>query len=319
MMRRLLLFILLLLLVLPTFAQTTPLLTLATQYENIYQIGYSPDGATLITSSFTYDDTDTLFSSIQLWDAASGELRTTLSDNTIQFLSFAYSPDGSRLVTGTSDGQVIVWDTATMQILLSAPAHDYPPDVVFAPNGQFVVSSDDSNIILWNAADLAPLWILQNPTPDLPLLRALIYPDSTQVVGIYAPSVMHVWDTATGEFIKSLDTGYTLEPYAAAFAPDGASLALAYNTLELWSLVQNAKIGELTSAAPIYDVAFTSDNTRAVLADENGTLTIWDLPNRAPLQTLAEGTGFVWDMAFAPDNMRLAVAQNAGVVAVYGL
>jgi WD40 repeat protein len=318
MMQRLIILLLLLLLVLPTVAQATPLLTLATQYENIYQIGYSPDGAILTTSSFTYDDNDVLFSSIQLWDAASGELRTNLSDNTTQFLSFAYSPDGTRLVTGTSDGQVMVWEVANRQILLSAPAHDYPPDVLFAPNGQFVATSDDSNIILWNAVDLAPLWILQNPTPDLPLLQALIHPDSTQVVGVYAPGVMHVWNTATGEFIKTLDTGYTLEPYTAIYVPDGSALALAYNTLELWSLVHNAKLGELASAIPVYDVAFTSDNTRAMLADENGTLTLWDLASSTPLQTLAEGTGFVWDMAFAPDNTRLAVAQNAGVVAVYG-
>lgn len=319
MIRRLFFSMMILMLVLPVFAQNAPLLTLITQYENIYQIAYSPDNMTLATSSFRYDENAVLFSSIQLWDAATGDLRGTLADNSTQFLSFAYSPDGSRLVTGTAGGQVVLWDTANLQIVQSVPAHDYPPEVVFAPNGQTVVTADESGIIIWNAADLAPLWILQNPAEDALLLRALVSPDSTQVAGVYAPGVIHWWDMMTGELNKTLDTGYTIEPYTAVYVPDGSALALAYHTLELWHPDENAKTAELISSAPVYDAAFTADSTRAALADNMGTLTLWDMSNFTQIATLAEGTGFVWDMAFSLDNTRLAVAQNTGIVAVYGV
>lgn len=52
--------------------------------------------------------------------------------------SAAWSPDGSRIVCGTSDGDVLVWDTTTGALLLNFRSHNGLEAVTWSPNGQHI-------------------------------------------------------------------------------------------------------------------------------------------------------------------------------------
>ena len=56
-------------------------------------MAYSPDGTHLVTAS--PDDT------ARIWDATTGEHRTTLIGHTNAVTAVAYSPDGTHLVTAS--------------------------------------------------------------------------------------------------------------------------------------------------------------------------------------------------------------------------
>jgi len=66
----------------------------------------------------------------------------------------AFSPDGTRLATGSSEGVVRLWNVATRQELIGLKGHiDAVSSVVFTPDGQTLVSvSLDNNVRVWRAA-----------------------------------------------------------------------------------------------------------------------------------------------------------------------
>ena len=68
----------------------------------VYSVAYSPDGSMLASGS--HDQV------ICLWDAATNELKNTLTEHTDRVLSVAYSPDGSTLASGSGDGTVLLWE-----------------------------------------------------------------------------------------------------------------------------------------------------------------------------------------------------------------
>jgi WD40 repeat protein len=67
----------------------------------LWGIGFSPDGQQVASSSF---DTD-----VRLWDAASGACLAVLRGHAREVSSLCWARDG-RLVTGSRDGTVRVWD-----------------------------------------------------------------------------------------------------------------------------------------------------------------------------------------------------------------
>ncbi|KIM28371.1 hypothetical protein M408DRAFT_57282, partial [Serendipita vermifera MAFF 305830] len=68
--------------------------------------------------------------------------------------SVAFSPDGKRIVSGSSDKTVRVWDAETGQAV-GAPfqGHDQGVNsVAFSPDGKRIVSgSDDKTVRVWDA------------------------------------------------------------------------------------------------------------------------------------------------------------------------
>ena len=97
----------------------------------------SPDGKTFATET-------KMGGRVMLWDAATGSVKTTLSQHSHYLPSFAFSPDGKTLATGTEDGFILLWKIAPDLLqpaehtsVLLPPLPDNPPRVrlvYFFPN-----------------------------------------------------------------------------------------------------------------------------------------------------------------------------------------
>ena len=62
----------------------------------------------------------------------------------------AFSPDGTRLALAAYDqNSVLVWDTATSQLLLTLFDDDVPTFLAFTPSGQLIAANSSGGLTIW--------------------------------------------------------------------------------------------------------------------------------------------------------------------------
>src|SRR5262249_56650995 len=68
--------------------------------------------------------------------------------------SVAYSPDGSRVVSGDRAGEIKLWEAATGRLIHTMATGNPVEAVAFHPDGTRLASAggDDGAVILWDAA-----------------------------------------------------------------------------------------------------------------------------------------------------------------------
>ena len=79
-----------------------------------------------------------------------------------------FTPDGSRLVSGSTDGTVRIWDMSLVERNGILRGHEsYVYDVAFSPNGEQVASAAwDGTARLWDATTGRQTGLLKHETAD---------------------------------------------------------------------------------------------------------------------------------------------------------
>jgi WD40 repeat protein len=146
-----------------------------------------------------------------------------IAGHTHDVTSVAYSPDGTRIVSGSKDRTVRVWDAHTGKQLAMLEGHTFwVQSVAFSADGAHIVSgSEDMTVRVWDAHTSKQLAVLKGHTGWV--WSVAFSPDGLHIVSGSGDKTVRVWDAHSGKQLAVLD-GHEYEVVSVAFSPDGKQI-----------------------------------------------------------------------------------------------
>ncbi|KZP21263.1 hypothetical protein FIBSPDRAFT_931700 [Athelia psychrophila] len=238
--------------------------------------------------------------------------------------SVAFSPDGTKIVSGSYDKTVRVWDAVTGQAALP-PLEGHEGEVLsvgFSLDGTKIVSgSRDETVWVWDAVtgqlDLPPLEGHEDQ-----VWSVAFSPDGTKIVSGSGDKTVRVWDAVTGQAALPPLEGHEGEVFSVAFSPDGTKIVSGSGdkTVRVWDAVTGqAALPPLEGHEdPVWSVAFSPDGTKIVSGSGDKTVRVWDaVTGQAALPPLEGHESVVRSVAFSPDGTKIVSGSFDKTVRVW--
>ena len=235
------------------------------------------------------------------------KLLKTLNGHSYPITSVAYSPDGTKIISGSWDNTIKIWDANTGECLKTLEGHsNVVRSVAYSPDGRKIISgSTDKTIKIWNANRGKYLQTLEGHSDRV--YSVAYSPDGKRIISGSHDKTVKIWDANTGECLKTL-AGHSYWVYSVAYSPDGTKIISGSldGTIKIWDVNTGACLQTLEGYLPqVISVAFSPDGTKIISGSVDNTIKIWDANIGQCLKTLEGHTNSVISVAYSPDGTKI--------------
>ena len=233
--------------------------------------------------------------------------RNHLQGHTDDVNHIAFSPDGKKILSGSEDNTVRLWDTETGLLIHTFVGHtDIVTDIAFSPDGKQILSgSEDKTVRLW---DTETGLLIHTFVGHRDIVNDIAFSrDGKQILSGSFDKTVRLWDTETGLLIHILK-GHKGWVTDIAFSPDGKQILSGSfdKTVRLWDTETGLLIHILKGHKGwVTDIAFSPDGKQILSGSRDRTVRLWDTETGLTLHRLEGHTDIVREIAFSPDGKQI--------------
>jgi WD40 repeat protein len=285
----------------------------------------------------------------------SPELYLTLQGHTNTIMSVQFSPDGKKILTGSRDHTVRIWDGESGRELGKLEGHTQGVNCAhFSPDGKKIVTcAFDSTVRIWDVESRREL--KKRDFKD-PIFSARFSPDGKKIVTGCGDSTAKIciWDeeleiagslkgyrgpifsaqfSPDGKKIMACsngnaciwkeDTGIelkTLNGHTAQFSPDGKKIVTTNDNAQILNAESGQELKKLEGhTGYVHSAQFSRDGKKVITGSSDKTVRIWDAESGVEHKKLEGHTGIIYSVHFSPDAKKVVTGSSDNTVRIWAV
>ena len=289
--------------------ETGKVLSVYEHDDRVTSAVYSPDGKMIVTGSWD--------GSVRCW-AADGtrELKRlclpqsnspmySCIDDDVRSVSINH--DGTRIICGTSDNKIYMWDVDTGNLINTFSGHHgWVNSVCFSPSGDYMLSaSNDKTVRLWSLKSADSI-ILRGYESAI---TSIAYsPTGDTFAAGTRDNTIHLWDAETNNELRQF-VGHTDYVNAVSYSPDGRMLVSGSGdkTVRIWEVATGKELLSLTGHdSYVTTVSFSPDGKTFLSGSGDNTVRLWNTQT-GKAQKVFKCPDVVTCASFSPNGRKIAV------------
>jgi WD40 repeat protein len=285
----------------------------------VWSVAFSADGRWVLTGSGGHDPDAPLIPGlppppydnvVRLFDVEAGQEVRRFEGHTDRVLAVAFAADGGRVLSGSADRTIRVWDAKTGKELSKAvveTTHQITT-VAFSPDGRRALVANGARVVkLWDVEAGKELRQFENG-------RGIVWsvafsPDGKQALTgagyhnnpkdgkiTYYDTTVRLWDLEAGKLVRTF-AGHQTNVMAVAFSPDGQRVisgsgsihfprpvgvikeVVTDNSIRVWDAGTGQELRRYAGHAELVrGLAVAPDGRTFVSVGADKTVRVWEMP-----------------------------------------
>jgi WD40 repeat protein len=239
----------------------------------------------------------------------------TLSGHTKEIWSIAYSPDGSRVVTGSGDKTAKVWDADSGKELMTLTGHrDTIYSVAYSPDGRKIITgSVDETARIWDAESGMQLYTLRGEGFHRDFLLVAFSHDGRRI--FTGCSYGTVWDANSYQRLFTLKSRFG-SVRGVAFSPDDKRIVTGSRAphdglYRIWDAASGKELVTLNgNGGDFAPAAFSPDGERIFTGGNDGIIRVWETSTGKALFSIPGHSDEILSLAVSPDGKRIVTGSD---------
>lgn len=221
---------------------------------------------------------------VRVGEVKGGKVTQILQGHANGVFAVAFSPKADRLVSGSTDGTLKLWDLVATKELKSFPdITDHIRSVDYSSDGKRILSGhfgpkSEFHVRLWDVEAGKEITKLKGHKQDV--TGVFFLPDGKSAVSSSMDGTAIVWDLEKSKEVRRL--AHMGGIYGAALSGDGKRLLTAGfgdQTVRLWDIDNGKELKAFPKhGVAALGVAFSKDGQYALSCDARATVRLWRLP-----------------------------------------
>lgn len=232
-----------------------------------------------------------------------GALVRTLNGHSGSVNAVTVTTDGQKLISGSSDNSLKVWNLETGEEIFSLIGHNASVTAVAATfDGKLVISgSDDKTLKVWDLETGEERFTFSGHRNCINAIS--ISRKSQQVVSASSDNIINVWNLKTGEKQFSINGHNSPVQSLALTSNDKLLVSGSYDSIiKVWNLETGQEMLSFKGhSSAIRTVFISPDDNQVISASSNNNLRCWSLQTGKQLFSSSNQNDWVKTVTVTPD------------------